>query len=227
MRLWLFEHPLAHQAIHWLVATWWVRSLFLTTKLRLVSQHRRGPRFCRTLEESVFYLCLWLWQLQRLTVWTVIHIGSINSYGAFPVVLVVKKKKTKRQQKKPTCQWRRCKRHVFGPCVGKIPWRREWQPTPAFLPRESCGQKSLAGYSLWTGVIKSRTLLKGLSMYACIILYEICNMAVFWFDMVICIGGNSDCLGGQSLGQEEPLEKGMTSHSSLLPWRIPWTREAW
>ena len=26
-------------------------------------------------------------------------------------------------------------------------WRRKWQPTPAFLPRESHGQKSLAGYS--------------------------------------------------------------------------------
>ena len=29
----------------------------------------------------------------------------------------------------------------------------------------------------------------------------------------------------QSLGQEDPLEKGMTNHSSILPWRIPWTRE--
>ena len=28
----------------------------------------------------------------------------------------------------------------------KIPWRRAWQPTPAFLPGESHGQKSLAGY---------------------------------------------------------------------------------
>ena len=27
----------------------------------------------------------------------------------------------------------------------------------------------------------------------------------------------------QSLGQEDPLEKGMTNHSSILPWRIPWT----
>ena len=32
-------------------------------------------------------------------------------------------------------------------CVGKIPWRRKWQPTPVFLPGESHGQKSLAGYS--------------------------------------------------------------------------------
>ena len=31
--------------------------------------------------------------------------------------------------------------------VGKIPWRRKQQPTPAFLPRESHGQRSLAGYS--------------------------------------------------------------------------------
>ena len=33
--------------------------------------------------------------------------------------------------------------------VGKIPWRRAWQPTPVFLPGESHGQRSLAGYSLW------------------------------------------------------------------------------
>ena len=30
--------------------------------------------------------------------------------------------------------------------VRKIPWRRAWQPTPVFLPRESHGQRSLAGY---------------------------------------------------------------------------------
>ena len=31
----------------------------------------------------------------------------------------------------------------------KIPWRREWQPTPVFLPGESHGQRSLVGYSPW------------------------------------------------------------------------------
>ena len=30
-----------------------------------------------------------------------------------------------------------------------MPWRREWQPTPVFLPGESHGQRSLAGYSPW------------------------------------------------------------------------------
>ena len=29
----------------------------------------------------------------------------------------------------------------------------------------------------------------------------------------------------QSLGQEDPLEKGMATHSSTLSWRIPWTEE--
>ena len=46
-------------------------------------------------------------------------------------------------------RWRiclQCSRPGFGPWVGKIPWRREWQPTPAFLPGEFHGRRSLAGY---------------------------------------------------------------------------------
>ena len=32
----------------------------------------------------------------------------------------------------------------------------------------------------------------------------------------------------QSLGQEDPLEKGVATHSSILAWRFPWTKEpAW
>ena len=30
---------------------------------------------------------------------------------------------------------------------------------------------------------------------------------------------------GSILGWEDPLEKGMTTHSSILSWRIPWTEE--
>ena len=33
--------------------------------------------------------------------------------------------------------------------VGKIPWRRTWQPTPVLLPGEPHRQRSLAGYSPW------------------------------------------------------------------------------
>ena len=49
-----------------------------------------------------------------------------------------------------------CKESVFnagnlGLILGleRCPWRREWQPNPVFLPGESYGQRSLAGYSPW------------------------------------------------------------------------------
>ena len=35
----------------------------------------------------------------------------------------------------------------FDPYVGKIPWRREWPPTPVFLPGKFHEQRSLVGYS--------------------------------------------------------------------------------
>ena len=35
------------------------------------------------------------------------------------------------------------------PWIGKIRWRRKWQPTPVFLPGKSQGQRNLAGYSPW------------------------------------------------------------------------------
>ena len=46
--------------------------------------------------------------------------------------------------KEPSCQCRRHKRCGFSPWVGKISWRRAWQPTPVFLPGESHGLRSLA-----------------------------------------------------------------------------------
>ena len=38
--------------------------------------------------------------------------------------------------KEPICQWRRYKRFRLDAWVGKIPWKRAWQPTPVFLPGE-------------------------------------------------------------------------------------------
>ena len=40
-------------------------------------------------------------------------------------------------------------RRGFYSWVGKVPWRRAWQPTPVFLPGEAHGQRSLEGYSPW------------------------------------------------------------------------------
>ena len=46
--------------------------------------------------------------------------------------------------------------------VGKIPWKRSWQPTPVFLPGESHGQRRLVGSV--DRVTKSQTRLKQLSI---------------------------------------------------------------
>ena len=47
--------------------------------------------------------------------------------------------------KESTCQ---CRRHRLDPWVWKIPWRRDWQPAPVFLPGKSHGQRSLVGYTV-------------------------------------------------------------------------------
>ena len=43
-----------------------------------------------------------------------------------------------------------CRRPEFYPWVWNIPQRREWKPTPVFLPGESHGQRSLVYYSPWS-----------------------------------------------------------------------------
>ena len=42
-----------------------------------------------------------------------------------------------------------CRRPGFDPWVGKMPCRREWLPTPVFLPGKSHGQRSLVGCNPW------------------------------------------------------------------------------
>ena len=44
-----------------------------------------------------------------------------------------------------------CRRLWLHSWMGKIPWKRKWQPTPVFLPGEFHGQRSLVGYSPWGG----------------------------------------------------------------------------
>ena len=47
---------------------------------------------------------------------------------------------------------RQCQRHKqrsFSLWVGKMPWRKKWQPTPVFLLGKSHGHRSLVGYSPW------------------------------------------------------------------------------
>ena len=76
--------------------------------------------------------------------------------------------------KESACQCRKCKRLEFDPWVRKIPQRRKWQPTPIFLPGESHGQRSLAGYSQWDRKVSDMN--EWLSMYAVL---ENCFISVF------------------------------------------------
>ena len=52
-----------------------------------------------------------------------------------------------RSGKEPTFQCKRHERLKFDPWVGKIPWKRKWQPTPVFLTGKSHAQRSPAVYS--------------------------------------------------------------------------------
>ena len=59
--------------------------------------------------------------------------------------------------KDPTCQRRRCKTRRFDPWIGKIPWRRRWQPL-----QDSCLENPMDRGAWWAtvhGVAKSRTRL--------------------------------------------------------------------
>ena len=73
--------------------------------------------------------------------------------------------------KQPSCHCRRCKRCGCDPWVTKIPWRRAWQLTLVFLPWESHGQRSLAGYSPWdpkSGIWQKRLSIHSSSTAQCL-----------------------------------------------------------
>ena len=95
--------------------------------------------------------CLLNWVWLFATPWTVACQASLSftifqsllklmSYWGFPGGA---------SGKESACQCRRHKRHRFNPWVGKIPWRRVWQPTSIFLFGEFNGKRSLVGYSPW------------------------------------------------------------------------------
>ena len=65
--------------------------------------------------------------------------------------------------REPAYQRRRLKRCGSSPLVGNIPWRKKWQPTPEFLPKESHGQRSLV--RTVHGIPRSLTWLKRICTY--------------------------------------------------------------
>ena len=66
-----------------------------------------------------------------------------------------------------------CRRPGFDPWVRTIPWKKEWQPAPIFLPGESHGLRSLMGCS--PGVTKSQTQLSSSHFHFVLCLVCICQ----------------------------------------------------
>ena len=66
--------------------------------------------------------------------------GSVSSCQALHVLGGTRGKEHARQ-------YRRHKRHPLDPWVGRVPWRRAWQPTPVVSPGKFHGQRSLVSYS--------------------------------------------------------------------------------
>ena len=64
----------------------------------------------------------------------------------------------------------------ISPWVGTIPRRREWLPTPVFLPEKSHGRRSLAGYSPWG--LKESDMTEQLSACALALLCVWMNMVL-------------------------------------------------
>ena len=64
-----------------------------------------------------------------------------------------------------------CRRPRFDPWVGKMPWRKEWLPTPVLMPREFHRQRNLARYSPWSYKVTATEQLT-LSFFLSICIYN-------------------------------------------------------
>ena len=65
------------------------------------------------------------------------------------------------------------------PWVGKIPWRKSWQPTPVFLPGEFHGQGSLKDYSPWGHKESDMTMYVHMCVCVCV-----CVCSEYFRDMI-------------------------------------------
>ena len=112
---------------------------FIPSSLPLLILHPLFPFFASLfhLEPPVFFGVVFFFSFLYLWVYFCLAIYSCLNFPGGS------------SGKESTCQCRRWRRSGFSPWVGKIPWRRKWQPTPVFLPGEAYGQRSLAGYSPW------------------------------------------------------------------------------
>ena len=86
-----------------------------------------------------------------------------------------------------------CGRPGFDPCVGKILWRRKWQPPPVLFPWKSHGLRSLVGYSPWgPKELDTTEWLHFLSLWAWVEFYQFClsyQKSLCFIDLFYCLFG--------------------------------------
>ena len=109
-----------------------------------------------------------------------------------------------------------CRRPLFNPCVGKIPWRSKWQTTPIILPGKSHGQRNLVYFSPWGRKELDRTERQTLTKYY---LYANWKSLVGYSPWVA--QSQTQLSGFTFTFHFHALEKEMATHSSVLAWRIP------
>ena len=144
-----------------------------------------------------------------------------------------------------------CRRPGFNPWFWKVPWRRKWRPTLLILPGKSHGQRSLAGYSPWGREESDTTEHARTSTHTHTYTHAHARARLTKFGprmwtgfrsglfCLIFLGTRASLVAQvvkyppamqetrvRSLGREDPLEKGMATHCSILSWRIPWTEES-
>ena len=102
-----------------------------------------------------------------------------------------------------------CRRPGFNPWVRKIYLRREWHPTPVFLPGQFHGQRSLGGYSPWGHKELDMTEWLTLSLWASQVVKN----------PPANLGNIRDV--GLIAGLGRSLKNWMATCFSILAWRIP------
>jgi len=121
--------------------------LFIFTE---IASWRLGSPICSLRKKVLLLLCLlFVLSLVNAEKSNAILISEPHRFSKLKQgKLILEIQRTRASQvasgKESSCQYRR---QGFNLGVGKIPWRRKWQPTPVFLSGKSRGQRSLVGYS--------------------------------------------------------------------------------
>ena len=120
---------------------------------------------------------------------------------------------------------------------GEDPPRRKWQASPVVLLGKYKGQRSLVGYSPWghkeLDVTEANEPKHNVCTHTILWIFlgkerDSCFNQQSWVSLVAQTVKSMPTIQEtqvQSLGQEDPLEKEMATHSSILAWKVPWMEE--